>query len=254
MSADLAARLDHALDAALLVFENGGSTAAAERSLRHVLAAEGLTGIESTWRLDHVVLSGRLDGGPRAHVRTIAPVVLNLVRAADAATLAERRRGGELDAAGFGAELDRIRTAPPAYPAWMLIAATAVACAAFAQLLDGDAFWLCALAGAAGQVVRSLWQRLQLMRATVTLLCALLSGLVGAAGLRLGLSATPAPTLVGSIIYLVPGVLLINGFLDLTRERFLFVGVQRLVLGAFLFLLIAIGVAVAAAAVGGIER
>jgi uncharacterized membrane protein YjjP (DUF1212 family) len=240
---------DQAIDTALTVFENGGSTGAAERALRRVLAAAGHSGVAATWRLDCLILSGRGEDGPLLQARPIAPVALNLARAAEASALAERLGRGEVDAAGFAAELERIRSLPPPYGFSTLVAAAAVAAAAFALLLDGDNFWLPALASGLGQLVRSLWQRFRLARGSSTILCATFSGLIGATGLQLGLSATPAPTLVASVIYLVPGILLINGFLDLTREKYLFVGLQRLILGGFLFVLITFGVAVAAVAV-----
>jgi uncharacterized membrane protein YjjP (DUF1212 family) len=80
---------------------------------------------------------------------------------------------------------------------------------------------------------------------SVTFICALLSPLIATAGLRLGFTQSVPATLIVSMIYTVPGLLLINGFLDLTSERFLFSGIQRLMHAAFLFLILTIAVAVA---------
>ena len=69
--------------------------------------------------------------------------------------------------------------------------------------------------------------------------------MIGTAGLRYGVAHGVPATLIGSISYMVPGVLLINGFVDLTSERLQAVGVQRLLQASFLFLILAVAVAVA---------
>ena len=88
-------------------------------------------------------------------------------------------------------------------------------------------------------------QTWKLSPATLTFVCALLSALIGAAGLRLGVSQSAPATLMGSVIYQVPGVMLINGFIDVTSERYLFAGLQGLTRAAFKFFILTIAVAVA---------
>jgi uncharacterized membrane protein YjjP (DUF1212 family) len=44
---------------------------------------------------------------------------------------------------------------------------------------------------------------------------------------------------------MVPGLPLINGFLDLTSQKYLFVGMQRMLNAVFLFLILAVAIAFA---------
>jgi hypothetical protein len=45
-------QIDRALDLALIVIENGGSTVMADRTFRNVLKGYGLNGVSVVWRLD----------------------------------------------------------------------------------------------------------------------------------------------------------------------------------------------------------
>jgi uncharacterized membrane protein YjjP (DUF1212 family) len=72
-----------------------------------------------------------------------------------------------------------------------------------------------------------------------------LSACIACVGLRLGLSQTVPATLVASVIYMVPGLPLINGFVDMVSHRFLFVGLERIADAVFLFLVLAVAIALA---------
>jgi len=71
------------------------------------------------------------------------------------------------------------------------------------------------------------------------------SATIASLGLRLGFGQAEAATLIASVIYMVPGLPLINGFLDVTSHTHLVVGFERILNAAFLFL--ALGAAVALA-------
>ena len=52
-------RLDTALDAAVVVMRNGGSTAAAARSFANILNGCEIEGMAAVWRLDSSPQAGR---------------------------------------------------------------------------------------------------------------------------------------------------------------------------------------------------
>jgi uncharacterized membrane protein YjjP (DUF1212 family) len=240
-------KIESILDAAVTVVENGGSTAMADRLFNNFARGFQLETISAIWRLDCLFVTCREDGRLVTLMRTIGPVGLNLLRVSEAATLSERAATGQVDAATFASEIDRIRELPFPYSRWAMAFAAACAGATFSQTMAGDvgALALCAVAAGIGQLARSQLQGRKFTRMSVTFICALLSGLIATAGLRLGISQSVPATLIGSMIYTVPGLLLINGFLDLTSEQFLFSGVQRLVHVAFLFMILCIAVGVA---------
>ncbi len=239
--------MESLLNAAAIVLENGGSATMAERALKNLARGFDRADINAVWRLDAIFATGREDGRRVTMFWPVGPIGLNLVRASEVASLSERAARKELDGATLEAELERIRGLPFPHGRWVMALAAAFAGATFSRTMAGDdgALALCAVAAGVGQLVRSQLTAWKFARSSATFICALLSGLIAAAGLRLGVSQTIPATFMSSIIYAVPGVLLINGFLDLTTERFLFSGLQRLAHAGLLFLILAIAVAVA---------
>jgi uncharacterized membrane protein YjjP (DUF1212 family) len=84
----------------------------------------------------------------------------------------------------------------------------------------------------------------------VTFTCSALSAAVAAVGLRLGLSGVPSATLLASVIYMIPGMPLINGFADMLSTRYRVTGLERIANATLVFVVIAIAVALAYAILG----
>ena len=86
--------LEMALEAALLVIQNGGSTVAAERSLRNILTGFRQEGVVSIWRLDFIGAWSTANGPSSMVVRPVGPIGVNLARASEVAALRSARRKG----------------------------------------------------------------------------------------------------------------------------------------------------------------
>lgn len=243
--------LEMALEAALLVIQNGGSTVAAERSLRNFLTSSQQEGVVSIWRLDFIGAWGA-NGPSSMVVRPVGPIGVNLARGAEVAALGRRAAKGQLAPADLGSELTRIMNLPAPYSRNVMIAGAACAGAAFSQLPGGDwgSLAIAFVAAGVGQFLRSLLQARKMAVAPVTLTCAALSACIGSAGLRLDLSQTAPAALLASVIYLVPGLPLINGFIDVASHKHLVVGMERIANATFLFLVIAIALAMAVLLLG----
>jgi uncharacterized membrane protein YjjP (DUF1212 family) len=236
-------RMQTAIDPVLLIMENGGATAMAARALDNMLRGFGAAPCAVVWRLDSITLAVTDAESDSVLVRPVGPVGMNVLRASEAATLAERFAAGVVAEDALATEIQRIKRIPPPNPWWMALYA-AIASGAFSQIFSGDygALGLAAGAGGLGQLARAQLQSWKFPRGITTLLCTLVSALAATAGLRLGLSETVGATLMASVIYAAPGLLLINGYLDATSERFLFIGTQRLLHASFLFLLLTLSV------------
>ena len=65
--------VESALEAALLVMRNGGSTVAAEHSFTNIVTGYGLQGVTVVWRLDFIAASSTVDGEPATVVRSVGP-------------------------------------------------------------------------------------------------------------------------------------------------------------------------------------
>ena len=239
--------IETALDAALLVMKNGGTTIAAARCFNDILGGYGREGVAAVWRLDFVAATATENSQPRTYMRPVGPIGVNLVRVSEAVMLGQRAASGELPAAHIGGEVERASRLPSPYTRWVTALVAAATGACFSRLPGGDwgSFAIAFVAAGAGQLLRSELQARKLGVAPVMLLSALLSAMIAAFGLRLGYSEVKPATMMASIIYLVPGLALINGFLDVISHRYLLIGIERMFNAAFLFLVLALALAFA---------
>ena len=239
--------VDAALDVALIVMKNGGSTDMADRTFKNILKGCGQKGVSASWRLDFVAAHGGAEGQSSTVMKPVGSIGVNLVRASEAVVLGERVAKGEVDVAVLPSEIKRVNTLAPHFNRWMIVAAAACAAAGFSQITGGDwgALGITFVAAGIGQFVRSLLQAMKLAVAPVTLTCGILSACIAGIGLRLGWSQTAPAVAIASVIYMVPGLPLINGFVDMVRHKYLLVGLERIANAAFLFLVLAIAIAFA---------
>lgn len=239
--------VERALDVALIVMRNGGPTSMADRTFQNVLCGLGETGITAAWRSD-LVAAGRAGGGPGPVVmRPVGNLAVRLGRASEAVALGERAAAGELDGEDVDAEIERINALDPHYSALVLVSTAMVSAVCFARLNGADwgAVGAAATASGVGQLLRGRFNAKGLQPTLVTLFCGIVSAGLGALAVRLGLTASIPAALIGSVIYLVPGLALINGFLDTVSQGHLVVGLERIANAAFLFAVIAIATGLA---------
>jgi uncharacterized membrane protein YjjP (DUF1212 family) len=238
--------IDAAMDTAALVFQSGGTTNLADTTFRNVLLRHNVESVSTVYRIDYIAARVVVDDNPRTILRPLEPLSLHLVRASEAALLAERIGRGEIDSTDLAVETERIRQLPSPYSRWITLLAAACAAAAFSKTIGGDwgAMLIVVVAAGAGQYLRLTLPAWNLSPYAVAFLCALTSGFVAVAGLRLGLSSVLGATLLSAVIYMVPGVPLINGFIDLVSGRHFVVGVQRLFDATILCFIIAVAVAI----------
>ena len=245
--------VEKALDAAVIVMESGGSTTLAERTFNAIFAAldrseEAPSRLGSVWRLDFIAITTAPAEGPsRTVLRRLSTIGLSLHRASEAVVVAERAARGELQANAIESEIERIRKLPAPYGRATMVLASACAAAFLTQTAAGDYGAMCVafVAAAAGSFVRSLLQARKVGRSVHTFAGALLSTLLATAGLRLGLTATAPATLLGSIIYMVPGIALATGFVDLVSDHHMLAGAERILNAAFIFLILALSLVIA---------
>ena len=236
-----------ASEAALLVIRNGGSTVAAARSFANMLKGFGEEHADTVWRLDFIATTHAAQGQLSTVVRPVGSIGVNLTRASEVAVLGKRVVKGEVTIGNLRAELERIKHAPSPYNRWVLMFIAAFTGACFSQIAGGDweSFGIAFVAAGAGQGLRSLLQARKFSVAPVTLISGVLSALIAAGGLRFGFSRVESATLIAAVIYLVPGLPLINGFVDMVSHKYLLVGIERMFNAAFLFLVLAIAIAFA---------
>jgi uncharacterized membrane protein YjjP (DUF1212 family) len=128
-----------------------------------------------------------------------------------------------------------------------MMVASAFTSAFMCPLLGGGlgAVGIALVAGGLGALVRSVLRSRGLPIAPQTLICGMVSASLAGLGLKMGLSPAVAPTLIASVFYMVPGLPLINGFVDMVSYKHLLIGLERIANAALLFLALAVAVAFA---------
>lgn len=238
--------VERAVDVALIVIQNGGSTSMADRTFQNILKGYGAEG-SAVWRMDAIVACGASGERSSIVLRLVGPVGVSLDRVSEAVVLGEGVARGEVEASDLESEIARIKRLASPYGRWTLVAVAACTAAFFSQIPGGDwgAAGIAFVAAGLGQLIRARLQAMKLAVANVTLICGVLSACVAALGLRLGLSRMVPATVIASVIYMVPGLPLINGFLDVISHKHLFMGLERIANAVFLFLILSVAIALA---------
>ena len=150
------------------------------------------------------------------------------------------------------AQAQGINSIQSPYPLPLTILAAAFTAAFFSHFVGGDwgSFAICFFAGGPGQALRAALQSRGTRSLAATLVCAIFSAVVAALGLRLHISAIAPATLIASVGYMIPGLPLVNGFIDVLSPKYVSVGGRRIVSALLVFVILAIGVAIGDAVAG----
>lgn len=232
-----------ALWGALVVLRNGGSTAMASQAYGDLLAAFGEEGAEPFWRLDFVIAPLP---GARALVEPVGSIGSNLERVSAAMQLASSAVRGEIEPMMVGGHLAAIEKRDATWGPWTRAAVGAIGAATFARSIGGDpgSMAVAAAAAACGQVLRiEFLQRRGLPAMAEIFVGAIASALLAGGGLHLGVTDDLPATLVASVVCFVPGLALINGFVDLLRYEHLLIGLQRICYALAIFVSLAVAIA-----------
>lgn len=129
---------------------------------------------------------------------------------------------GRLDLSGARARLGRI-VARDVQPAWVTLTLVPLANASFCRLFGGDvvAMTVVFIATLAGYYLKQSLLRRRMDLRAVFFFCAFASGVLGATDGLFGLGATPDIAIGTSVLYLVPGIPLLNSFSDLLDRRYI---------------------------------
>lgn len=145
-------------------------------------------------------------------------------------TIAEMERGM--------AEIKRL----PHHPRWMTLLGIGLACGCLCLLAGGDSLnaAIAFAASAAGMVFRQEVLRMKFNPMIAYIIAALVTTLVAGTDIIWQLGVSPEKALATSVLYLVPGVPLINCVIDLI-EGYVPTAIARGVFAGFILLCIAVG-------------
>ncbi|MDO9325564.1 MAG: threonine/serine exporter family protein [Methanoregula sp.] len=215
-------RVDLYLDLGRTLYESGASVQRISDSVRYCAHTLGDDDVHAFVGNEAIEVGRRT--GERTQIRMHAfrePVRVNatilqgvsriLASFATSGTTPESVRG----------RLRALQDQPPVFPAWLTVIAVGAACAAFALLNNADllSLWVVFIAASIGFATKLY----AVPRAGNLYLTVLLSALLASVSalilLPFSRTATPEIALISSLLFLVPGTILINGGLDIIRDH-----------------------------------
>ena len=239
--------IESALNAAVKVLHLGGSTTMADRTFRNIVSVDKITDFDIMWRLDNVVISYNDEGQTKTIVKSVGHVSTNLILVSKVIEMSEAVRDGKIKVSEVDNELQNISKLPPIHSQFIFILVAGLAAAFYSLFHHGSIESVAVVFASAviGQTVRLQLQARDLRDSHITLICGFLSAGIASIFLHLGYGQIEIQTLIASLVYLVPGHLMINGFVDFTKQRYIFIGLQRMLNAFFLFVILAFVILIA---------
>lgn len=222
----------------------GAQTLRVERNARRIGAAYGMA-VELAMFSRHIMLTVRkeTEGTSRTVVRSVPPGGPNFLRVQALNALGWRMVNERLPLESAWQEVEHILTLP-SVPPLRLCLLVACANAAFCRLFEGDAvaMLLVFVATLIGFSVRQLLSRMGMNPKIVYLFAAFCASMTASCGVVWQLGTTPQTALGVSVLFLIPGIPLINAVQDILDGHVL-MGITRAMQAGMLIAAIALGLA-----------
>lgn len=250
-AADVEAVAHAALRIGRLLLANGADTTLVQISVARFAAA---LGCEAQLMVSYEALLLTIVAGD--HFRTkighrVPAMNVALATVEAVSHLVAEVEGGRLGLTAATAALEAIEHRAPDYGRWLVVAMLGLTAGSLSRLFGGDwaTFAVAGLAGAVGTWLRQELGSRHANPIAIPFFAACVSGVIGGAAVRLGMSDTPSLCLVAPGMIIVPGVPLINGVQDMIRNH-MTLGISRLGFGAVITSAIAFGLFVATVLTG----
>ena len=231
------------LDLSRTLMGAGAHTSRVVRNVTRIAESFGYK-VDMTIFQMHITMTIRHAGDDtirRTSVGKIGPAAFNFDIISQISSLSWEAHDEHLSFRELTEKYERIIRKPRISRWWVLVLVTA-ANACFCRLFGGDvpAMGLVAAATFVGFFVRQEMSTRHANHMAIFLICSFIASLIASAGFRFHLGTTPETALGTSVLFLIPGVPLINSIFDLLEGHVL-VGISRAVNALILIVCIALG-------------
>lgn len=239
--------IDSALYAAVTVLHLGGSTTMADRAFRNIIFNSNVSDLNIMWRLDNVIVNYTDNGQSKTILKSVGTVGTSLTAVSKIIELTEDICNKKAEVSEVEDGINEILKAPPVHSHFTFILVAGLAAAFYSLFHHGsiESVVIVFASAVIGQTLRIQLQAREMRDSHITFICGLLSASIASFCLHLGYGQIEIQTLIACLIYLVPGLLMINGFVDFTKQRYIFIGLQRMMNALFLFLILAFVIIIA---------
>ena len=180
----------------------------------------------------------------RTYVRKIPALAINFQVISELSALSWEAYDHHLSLGELTAHYHEVMN-EPRISRWVVLVLVSLANAAFCRLFGGDgiAMMLVCAATCVGFWVRQEMMNRHVNHMVVFVVSAFIASFIASAGTYFGWGKTPDIALASSVLYLIPGVPLINSIIDILGGHVL-IGMSRAVNAAILIICIALGLSV----------
>lgn len=228
-------------DIAVLLLSNGANSTRTSRNLHRIVAHFGY-GVEHFFSHSAIVITlhNTSDGDVFTKTRSIPHYAVNYSIVSEISILSWKIADGKLSFSEIESEMRRIQNIK-SYPEWVKILFVSFATAALSKMFDATPleFLVCFLAAALGFLGRLLFIKKKFNVYICFLVGAFVSTSVVNVFRILGMQDFHA-ALTACVLWLIPGVPLINGFLDIVSGHIIN-GWAKVAMGFMLVFMIAVG-------------
>ncbi len=238
--------LDLALTAGLLSHQSGGDTVRTGALIQRTALALGANKADTVISSINIGVTVERENLRETAFRKAPHMGANFSMLTAVEDTIADLEDGRIEPTGLAARFAEIASRPPLYPRWLIAILVGLSCGGFAALFGGDwtAIACTTIGSALGMGLRLFLHSrhyVPFMFASASSFVAMLStALLG----RLLHTATAEAAMAASVLFLIPGVPLINGVSDLFHTKYLN-GIVRLVMGLVFVIGIAVGVSLA---------
>ena len=226
-----------------LMLQHGADTARVQETIHHISTGLGSEWVDVVVHADSLVASSIYHGEFRTRVRNAPPRGINIQILNEINNLSHRIDAGDADIEETERVLRSLDTIPSPYPEWMIVGMVGIACGAFSQFWAADVgiFVMTALVAMAGYLFRRLLTHNNLNFFITIILSAIIVTLLGAWGSQIVLGQASFTVVAASLLFLVPGVQLLNAWEDLFNGH-IQTGIVRGALGLLISFCIGLGI------------
>ncbi|MDD1728714.1 MAG: threonine/serine exporter family protein [Methanospirillum sp.] len=210
------------LDLAVTLYEAGATVQRVGDSVRWLAGSLGDENVHLAVGYEVIELSVHHRDHTESRLYVLRdPVRVNLSVLHQVSGILHRIPSYQGNIAAIREDLIGIRTRPIIYPVWVIIACTGIACAAFGWINHADlpALWVIWVSAVCGLSIRVRFGKDLNNLYLTTLMTALSGGLCAALLTPFSHTQTPQVALISSVLFLIPGAMLINGGLDIIRDH-----------------------------------
>lgn len=199
-----------------IMLENGAETYRVEDTMNRIAAAYGAPRAQSSVTPTSIIFS--LESlGAEAHLIRISERSTDLRKVTIANDISRRIGRGELDVEEAYERLTKVDASTAGYPAWLRLLTAAVASGCFLIMFQGGwaDFPAAMIAGGSGYLAMLLLPRYVPIKLFSEFAAAVIVGVLAWGMVRAGIGQVLDKIIIGSIMPLVPGLLITNAVRDL---------------------------------------